>query len=267
MKERKRWIGAAALLAALGLSMRQEPAEKHPLPAEDPPAPMVDRPETDAPPLKELIPQLLEEAGWEGALDTGGALAGAEHDTGTPYGELSALAWISVLNADEKSCVAMADSLDGLDRMELGCSHLGMLQDGEELSVLFNQDLYVQAVRMDGLLYARSDPMRLEYTPGEEVEAELSLPQERTGGLGVQIAKNIEGIEVVKVWPGTPADEMGLAEGDIIVEVDGQPTAEMGLYEFIDGMTGPVGSEVDFVLAGGDTGDLPMQLTRSLLDF
>ncbi len=127
----------------------------------------------------------------------------------------------------------------------------------------------VQARRRDGLLYARSEPLRVELRADRETEVELVVPAERTGGLGVGIVEHEEGIVVTDVYPGTPAEDMELMPGDLIIEVDGLPTAALELDEFIEVMTGPEGSDVEFVLSyGGDTGshEERLTLTRAPLD-
>ena len=126
-----------------------------------------------------------------------------------------------------------------------------------------------QGRRRDGLLWGRSEWIDLELVSGEEYELELVVPVERTGGLGVMILEHEFGIEVQQVWPGTPAAEMGLAVGDIITAVDGLPSAALTMDEFIQVMTGPVGTEVDFALAyEEDTGmtEEVITLTRAWLE-
>ena len=126
-----------------------------------------------------------------------------------------------------------------------------------------------QGRRQDGLLWGRSEWVDLDLVAGEEYELELVVPIERTGGLGVAILEHEFGIEVQRVWPGTPAAEMGLQPGDIITEVDGLPSSALTMDEFIQVMTGPVGTEVDFALAyEDDTGmtEEVITLTRAWLE-
>jgi hypothetical protein len=126
-----------------------------------------------------------------------------------------------------------------------------------------------QGRRRDGLLWGRSEWIDLELVSGETYELELVVPIERTGGLGVMILEHEFGIEVQQVWPGTPAAEMGLAAGDIITEVDGLPSATLTMDEFIQVMTGPVGTDVNFALAyEEDTGftEEEITLTRAWLE-
>ena len=106
----------------------------------------------------------------------------------------------------------------------------------------------VQGRAPDGLLFARSEWHEVELMAGDEVSLSLDLPEERTGGLGVAIVEHELGIEVQRVLPGTPAHRMGLVEGDVIIEVDGLPSSTLEIDEFIEVMTGPAGTEVEFVL-------------------
>jgi hypothetical protein len=119
-----------------------------------------------------------------------------------------------------------------------------------------------QARRSDGALSARSDWVELRLEPDQLSSLDLVLPAERTGGLGVQIAEHDLGIQIVAVNPGTPASEMGLTEGEVIIEADGESTTDMEIDEFIEILTGPEGSKVDFVILDPrDTGDDGQRLT------
>ncbi len=113
----------------------------------------------------------------------------------------------------------------------------------------------VYAYRKDGALQARSAFVDLELWPGESLSLELFLPEEQVGGLGIEFAEHDEGIEVVAVRPGSPAEAFGLEPGDVIVEVDGVTATDLDQDQFIETMTGPTGSEVMFVVTWeGDTG-------------
>jgi len=124
------------------------------------------------------------------------------------------------------------------------------------------------ARRRDGLLVTLSDPLDVWLEEDGTAVVELVLPSERTGGLGVAFEPVADGMLVVQVHPDTPADDMGLMEGDLIVAVDGYETSELTTDDFVDLMTGPVGSEVDFVVGWeGDSGwmEEPLVLERALL--
>lgn len=135
------------------------------------------------------------------------------------------------------------------------CYVSNVTRSGELSLLVIAQTCTLRAARRDGALWALSDEVELALEPGGTTEIELVLPRERTGGLGVQIAQRDEGIEVMAVLPDTPAARAGLEVGDIIVEVDGLPTDALTAQEFIEVMTGPEGTDVDFVIAyEADTG-------------
>jgi len=129
--------------------------------------------------------------------------------------------------------------------------------------------VFVVLFPVGGRSLYRSEVVGVDVRPMAEVEVELVVPRERTGGLGVAITAHPDGIQAMKVYPGTPAWEMGLETGDVIVEVDGLPTAALTLDEFIEVMTGPEGTDVAFVL-GWETdtgwGEEDLVLTRAYLD-
>lgn len=104
----------------------------------------------------------------------------------------------------------------------------------------------VHAGRRDGALWTQAEPAQI--LAGTQDYVQLELPSARTGGLGVSVKPDPDGIRVVAVHPNTPAYEMGLEVGDLIIEVDGYDTRELGLQEFIRTMTGAEGTEVDFVV-------------------
>jgi len=126
----------------------------------------------------------------------------------------------------------------------------------------------VEGVRSDGLLAARADAVEVRAEAGDEIDVELVFPSERTGGIGIGIEEVDGGVLVTYVHPGSPADEAGLQEGDVIVEVDGLATTALDLPDFVSVMTGPEDTPISFVLAGeSDTGTFEeeLELTRAFL--
>jgi len=104
-----------------------------------------------------------------------------------------------------------------------------------------------QAARRDGLLLSRSD-LETRIVDGGPNTIILELPSTRTGGIGVQFQPHEEGMQVLWVMPGTPAARAGLAAGDVVLEVGGVPASTLESDAFIGLMTGPEGSEVDFLV-------------------
>jgi carboxyl-terminal processing protease len=64
-------------------------------------------------------------------------------------------------------------------------------------------------------------------------------------GIGATVRVNEEGyLAIVQPFQGQPAARSGLTSGDIILEVDGTPTQGMNIYEAINLIRGPAGTEV-----------------------
>ena len=126
----------------------------------------------------------------------------------------------------------------------------------------------VHGARRDGALFARAEPVQVDVAAGDSGYAQVQLPSTKTGGLGISIRMDHGAIRVLSVMPGTPAEKMGLVPGDRIVEVDGVPTTELGVRGFVQRMTGPVGTEVEFVLRYEEEGEVveePLTIVRSFL--
>ena len=76
-------------------------------------------------------------------------------------------------------------------------------------------------------------------------------------------------MRVVMVVPGSPAERAGLQSGDLITEVDGTSTALLSIQDFVQVMTGPEGTDIDFVVQyDEDTGIVaePIVVTRAFLE-
>ena len=78
--------------------------------------------------------------------------------------------------------------------------------------------------------------MRVEYTG-------------RYGGVGVIITVREKKLTVVSPIEDTPAYRAGLQSEDVILEIDGTPTADMALFEVVRRMRGPAGKAVDLLIS------------------
>lgn len=68
------------------------------------------------------------------------------------------------------------------------------------------------------------------------------------GGIGVRIEVREGGIDVVAVMDDSPAEAAGLAAGDRIVAIDGQPVARIDQSEAVDRLRGRIDSKVDLTI-------------------
>lgn len=110
----------------------------------------------------------------------------------------------------------------------------------------------LQATRNDGALPAWSESVDLKIVAGEHYDVEMVLPNERTGGLGVAFEADERGMRVNETHADTPAGRLGLAPGDLIVEVDGLPASMLSIGDFQQVMTGPEGTTVRFLVEHPD---------------
>ena len=123
----------------------------------------------------------------------------------------------------------------------------------------------LSAMRSDGAFRVRSAPVPVDPRGGAEITLDLSLPAFRAAGVGTQIQAEDGGIHLLKVYPGTPAAESGLVEGDLVVALDGEDISGLDADEFVDRALGPDGSQVTYtVLRDGTPTDVVM--TRRVMD-
>ena len=134
-----------------------------------------------------------------------------------------------------------------------------------EIEIFENCDIFVY--RMDGAFRSYTEEQFVEYQSGMEKELYFEFPESehRVGGMGVSIGKVEEGFEIFHVYPDTPADEIGLQAGDIIIEINGESTYDLHVDDFIQMTTGQAGTQAEFRIYG-DENRLPRTFTRAPLD-
>jgi carboxyl-terminal processing protease len=104
-------------------------------------------------------------------------------------------------------------------------------------------DSTLWANALDGLIESLDDPYASVFTP-EQAEA---FDEDNTGnyaGIGVQITELNDVVTVTAVFRSTPADQVGMQVGDVIVGVDGHDASDWGSDMVADSVRGPVGTEV-----------------------
>jgi carboxyl-terminal processing protease len=105
-------------------------------------------------------------------------------------------------------------------------------------------DSTLWANALDGLIESLDDPYASVFTPAE-AEA---FDEDNTGnyaGIGVQITELNDVVTVTAVFRSTPADQVGMQVGDIIVGVDDHDATEWGSDMVADSVRGPVGTDVE----------------------
>jgi carboxyl-terminal processing protease len=97
---------------------------------------------------------------------------------------------------------------------------------------------------MDGLIDALEDPYAELYSP-QEAEAWEEDTTGNYSGIGLQITMLNDEITVTAVFRGFPANQHGIAVGDVIVGVNEHDATEWDTGMAADSIRGPVGSNVE----------------------
>ncbi len=106
----------------------------------------------------------------------------------------------------------------------------------------------VRATWRDGILQRPGDTA---FASAFVRTLELTVDPRPVAGLGIQFQPGPDGVRVLRVHPATPAEDAGLVDGDLIVELDGTPVAGVGQNEFIAVGTGVEGTVADVVVLRG----------------
>ncbi|WP_419174869.1 S41 family peptidase [Desulfosediminicola sp.] len=138
------------------------------------------------------------------------------------------------------------------------------------LSIL--QDNYVEEIdtpetingAIRGLLYSL-DP-HSAYLDSEGFSELQEETQGQFSGIGIEVTIKDDILTVISPIEGTPADQAGLKAKDIIVEIDGEKTKEMGAVEAVKRLRGPKGSSVKItVFREGWSEFKEFNLTRDII--
>jgi carboxyl-terminal processing protease len=106
----------------------------------------------------------------------------------------------------------------------------------------FSDSLLWEAA-IDGLIEALDDPYAELFTPAESDAWE----EQTTGnyaGIGLQITLLNDQVTVTAVFRGTPADEAGIVEGDVIVGVNSTEVNDWSTEQAAASIRGPAGTKV-----------------------
>lgn len=93
-----------------------------------------------------------------------------------------------------------------------------------------------------------------EYFSPEALEGFNQQLEGHFSGIGVEIKRVKAGSEIVRVFPGSPAEQAGLEAGDTMVSVEGKPIGGRDSAEVREEVVGPVGTEVTIGVRDGRSG-------------
>lgn len=124
-------------------------------------------------------------------------------------------------------------------QLEIFSNVLSILQDNyvEEIDT---KEVLNGAIR--GLLFSL-DP-HSSYMPPDSFKDLQEETQGSFSGIGIEVTIKNDLLTVVSPIADTPADAAGLKANDVIIEIDGMNTKNMGPYEAIKKLRGPAGTEV-----------------------
>lgn len=86
------------------------------------------------------------------------------------------------------------------------------------------------------------------------------------GGLGIEITHADRGIRVVSPIEDTPAFEVGMKAGDLIIKIEDESTEEMELMDAVKKMRGKPGTAINLtVVRQGESKPLVFKITRAII--
>lgn len=118
---------------------------------------------------------------------------------------------------------------------------------------------------IEGMLDQLDDPYAAYYDASEFM-AFSELLDGTFSGVGVMVEETPEGVTIVNVLEGTPAEQAGLEEGERIVSVDGEDVREAPLQAVVQKVQGEEGTTVVLGLEGGSQGPREVPVTRAQID-
>jgi carboxyl-terminal processing protease len=97
---------------------------------------------------------------------------------------------------------------------------------------------------VNGMLKSLKDPYTVYLTP-KEVQDFAEKEKGSYSGIGASLQKTADGLVITSVFAGSPAKAAGLAPGDVILTVDGQPTKGTSIETSISRIKGNEGTTVE----------------------
>jgi len=104
---------------------------------------------------------------------------------------------------------------------------------------------------IEGMLEVLDDPYS-SYLDAETHQLGLSSLEGEIEGIGAQVAIRDEQLTIIAPIADSPAAKAGIRAGDVVLEIDGSPTAEMSLAKAVLNIRGPKGTSVRLLILHQD---------------
>ncbi|MCJ7645570.1 S41 family peptidase [bacterium] len=134
------------------------------------------------------------------------------------------------------------------------------------------RDNYVEPVEAKKLIYGACEGMVSKLDPFSQFmdptahEMMKSETEGKFGGVGIRIAIREGRLTVVTPLPGTPAYELGILPGDIIMKIEGKDTKDTTLSQVVEVLRGTPGTKVTIsILREGVKDLIDFTITRAVV--
>ncbi len=146
---------------------------------------------------------------------------------------------LNVYNSTVHAEISQSEKEATYKQLEIFSNVLSILQQNyvEEIDT---REVLSGAIR--GLLFSL-DP-HSSYLPPEGFKEFQEETRGSFSGIGIEVTIKNDLLTIVSPIADTPADRAGLKTNDIIIEINGEKTKNLGPYEAIKKLRGPEGSEV-----------------------
>jgi carboxyl-terminal processing protease len=118
---------------------------------------------------------------------------------------------------------------------------------------------------MAGMINSLGDPYS-SFLPESEMTDLNDTTQGSFGGVGLYISKPGEFVEVASPIEDTPGWRAGINPGDLITEINGEPTNALTMDDVLARLRGAPGAEVRLVIRRGEKLEFPVTLTRAVIE-
>ena len=119
---------------------------------------------------------------------------------------------------------------------------------------------------IEGMLQALDDPYT-SYLDVENYTLGKSLLEGSYNGIGAYVTVKDKQLMIIAPIADSPADKAGIKASDIILQIDGEPVANLSLAEAIIKIRGPKGTIVKLlVLHEGETTPVEIEIIRATLE-